>query len=151
MRIFAFFFVFFLMTTTGFAFLGHNDSAKVELLAQVEHQGSMVKLTVIGRTQPGFHVYSVKPQGEFGPKPTRLIIDQPQLKTMGPIEESKPMLMVDQAIGESLLVHQGEFWVAQTFAPTQGKRFIQGYLFYQLCDNLICLTPVKQPFEARLP
>jgi len=146
------FFFFFILILAG-STVGHSSGFagdSLELIADAKRQGEQIVLTVTGRTAPKFHLYSVHPQGEFGPKPTRLILEQPEFQAVGTLKESQPKLMLDQALGDNYLIHQGEFWVAQVYKSKPFTGAIRGYLFYQLCDNLICLTPVKQPFEAKI-
>jgi len=139
-----------LLLTCNTGYAKSFNAPQLELIADAKRQGEQVILTITGRTAQSFHLYSVVPQGEFGPKPTRLILKPSDLHRFGELSESKPKLMFDQALGESYLIHQGDFWVSQTFDKKASTEVIQGYLFYQLCDNLICLTPIKQPFEARI-
>lgn len=136
-------------------FLGRTvyDSApQVEVLPQATPTPQGFKLTLTVRLEHKFHLYSVKPQGKFGPKPTALVIQTSGLEPVGDLGESPPVLMVDQALGLSLWVHQKEFWVVQEFRNTaRAKGPIQGYLFYQLCDNLVCLNPAQSSFELKIP
>ena len=59
-----------------------NLEPKLEILAEAESQpGGQIFLKVIGRLEPGFHLYSIKTQK--GPKPTRLEIETPGIRALG--------------------------------------------------------------------
>ncbi|OGH02388.1 MAG: hypothetical protein A2600_06465 [Candidatus Lambdaproteobacteria bacterium RIFOXYD1_FULL_56_27] len=130
----------------------YNSAPEIVALAQATPTPQGFKLTLTVRLEPKFHLYSVKPQGKFGPKPTALVVQTSGLEPVGALGESPPLLKVDSALGLSLWVHEKEFWVAQEFKnPGKLKGPIRGYLFYQLCDNLVCLNPAQSSFELKIP
>ncbi|MDT8447140.1 MAG: protein-disulfide reductase DsbD family protein [bacterium] len=132
--------------------VGLLPEPKIELLATLSQTNGQWLLHLDGRIPPGFHLYSIKAQGDLGPKPTQLILVEPKLTPIGPLVESEPQLIEDLALDERLWVHQGDFFIEQRYQkPVNGALPVRGFLLFQVCDNLICLNPIKQPFSARLP
>lgn len=130
---------------------GSRDAPEVQLLATLYVESDRLRLHVDGRVPPGYHLYSVRPQGPFGPQPSRLELTHPALLPVGEARESKPSLIEDKALDERLWVHQGDFWIEQDYIkPLKTTKEVRGFLLYQVCDNLICLNPVKQHFLAAI-
>ena len=127
-----------------------NLEPKIELLASAKRASNGgLKIHLIGRIEPGFHLYSVSPQE--GPKPTRLELVEPKLKPQGPASESKPKLKLDQALDLKLLVHENQFEISRIYRGNPGPGSeVRGFLFFQLCDNLICLNPQKKYFSSQV-
>lgn len=130
---------------------GGAPKVEVQLLATAFFEAGRLRLHLDGRVPEGYHLYSVAPQGPFGPQPTKLELTEPDLISLGELRESEPELIEDQALDERLWVHRGDFWVERDYRlPTETPKQVRGFLLYQVCDNLICLNPVKQPFLAAI-
>jgi len=116
--------------------------------------GQNITLSVIGRVAPGMHLYSVFPQGRFGPIQTKVEVERPGLIEREEITESKPKKILDQAFDLSLEVHENDFWIKKGYQVPpdmkKGDYQLEGYLSYQICDNKICSLPQKKKFGGIL-
>ena len=119
------------------------------------YKNSQILLTVYGIIDEGFHVYSVLPQGDFAPEPTQLILESEVLSLTGPLQESMPQTIIDDAFSLPLKVHKNEFWLKQKCSVAkdvkQGIHNIRGYIQYQVCNNRICSLPLRIYFQEKLP
>ena len=52
--------------------------------------GEHVRLLVTGRISEGWYTYSVVPQGDFAPPPTKLTLSNPPFEVIGPVYEINP-------------------------------------------------------------
>ncbi|MGK5092056.1 protein-disulfide reductase DsbD domain-containing protein [Deltaproteobacteria bacterium TL4] len=116
--------------------------------------GQVAVLTLRGTIADGWHIYSVQKQGEDGPSPTSLTFESGVYQTDGPLRESSPQDMRDEALGLKLAVHQGAFILTQQFRivpeTKKGVHDFHGQLNYQICDNNICAPLQQQQFSAPL-
>ncbi len=116
--------------------------------------GAETTLRVYVTPAPGWHLYSVAPQGEWGPEPTRLVLQTPWLAPSGPLQETPPQTVADAAYQLDLLAHAQPFELTQTVqlhpdAP-QGEQTAFGQLVYQACNQQICLPPQTQDVVVAL-
>lgn len=113
----------------------------------------VVTLIIRGFMEPGWHIYSVKPQNEYGPEPTWLSF-QTLHQTVGDLEENPPLVVDDQALGLRLAVHKESFVFKQSFKiaadALPALETFEGTLHYQICDNNICAPLQSQPFSTPL-
>ncbi len=116
--------------------------------------GEEITLTILGRTEPDYHIYSVFSQGDFSPEPTRIVIESEFLEASSKVSESSPLLIIDKSFDQSLHVHKNDFWLKQKFIlksnPLNREFHVRGYLLYQICDNRICSLPRKKAFRTIL-
>jgi hypothetical protein len=130
----------------------------LSIFAEFSHKQSATKteiiLTIHGRVDEGFHVYSIHPQGDFAPDPTQLILESKILNLTGALKESKPQTIIDDAFRLPLKVHKNEFWLRQKCSIAkdvkQGLHNIRGYIQYQVCNNRICSLPLRKHFQEKV-
>ncbi len=112
-----------------------------------------IMLSIFGRIEPNYHIYSIHKQGEFSPEPTKLKLHS-LLTKESDLTESSPILIIDEAYGQSLKVHKNDFWLKCRYSlsekMTSGTHLISGVIQYQICDNNICSLPLEKVFEAQL-
>ena len=120
----------------------------------VVEPGQMLIFNFYGRVAEGMHIYSIYSQGDFGPEPTEIIIETPDLIQVNKMSESKTHKIVDEAFGVLLNVHQNDFWIRQKYKmPNSFKKGVYevgGFIKYQVCDNLICSIPIKKRFTTTI-
>lgn len=107
--------------------------------------GARFEVTLAGKIQPGWHIYSLKPISE-GPTPTRIWISDGQpFLTTGAIKSSAPMLVLDPSFNMEVETYEGEvsFGVQVRVAGSldPGSQVLVVNVSYQACDNKICLPP----------
>ena len=116
--------------------------------------GETTTLTILGRVGERLHIYSVFPQGEFTPKPTKVLLETRWLSKIHATTESEPTNIYDQAFDLSLKIHKNDFWISNKYILSNvaysGKKVVDGYLIYQICDNRICSLPTKSYFKATI-
>ncbi len=116
--------------------------------------GETVTLILRGFLEWGWHIYSVVPQGEEAPQPTAITYDTPTYEVIDGLEESKPQVIQDEALGLTLAVHQNEFVFRQKLKLSSevpaGPQDLFGTLHYQICDNNICAPLQHQTFFTPL-
>ena len=125
-----------------------------ELIAESVSAGNYLKLKIWGRLLKGHHIYSITPQGEFTPDPTKLLILKKGFLPISDLIESEPAVIEDRAFDLALKVHKNDFWLEQSFEVVEGVdhrlRKVKGVLLYQVCDNLICSLPLEKEFSAAI-
>lgn len=143
---------------SGNLHLNRNNSAAdpvIQIMAELDpvriSPGGRLTLRLIGRVNPGNHLYSIKSQGEFAPKPTRLIVTSDFLTPVSETTESEPILIIDNAFEMPLQVHNNDFWISRQYRVSSrlkpGSYPIRGYLLYQICSHRICSLPLKSRFN----
>jgi hypothetical protein len=132
-----------------------NRYPDLEILAEVTpnalRPGDQLTLKIWGRIGNGFHIYSVIPQGEFGPEPTYLFLENRFLKADSDLQESVTIIVNDEAFGTPLKVHKHDFQLQQSFIVgvelPKGPHLIKGSVLYQICDKKICSFPINKDFQ----
>ncbi len=115
-------------------------------------EGENLRLVVKARIKPGWHIYSVIPQGEDAPPPTKIDYRILPFEFDGPLYETKPVKRFDSAIGLTLAYHEQQavfyqnFWVPDV---DLGPWDLEIIIVYQACDARICLPPVEE--TLRIP
>jgi len=135
-----------------------NPTESIELLVEWQPQalqgGAETELVLLGRVAAGRHLYSVHDQGEFGPDPTRLLLESDLLEPVSELTESAPITKYDQAFEVPLRVHQNDFRLRRRFRlgnkVQPGLYPISGHLLFQLCSDRICSLPLKKAFQVEL-
>ncbi len=131
-----------------------TDLPKLEIQAvlvpEIITPGAETELQVQVFIPAGWHIYSIKPAGEFGPEPTTLTILSGHA-IVTPLEESSPIRFYDEAFAQELSVHQYglELRLRIRIAPDHppGYDELRAQLAYQVCDNRIC-APLQTEFLA---
>jgi len=131
-----------------------TDLPKLEIQAvlvpEIITPGAETELQVQVFIPAGWHIYSIKPAGEFGPEPTTLtILSGHAIAT--PLQESSPIRLYDEAFAQELSVHQHglELRLRIRIAPDHPSGYdeLRAQLDYQVCDNRIC-APLQTEFLA---
>lgn len=132
----------------------HNVSIIAEINPVAVFQGGWLTVKIFGRIDRGYHLYSVRQQGDFSPNPTKIIIIDPLLTATSGVDESATLLIHDEAFDEPLRVHKNDFWISQRYQLDEqtkpGIYHLTGYLIYQICDNRICSLPLKIHFRDKI-
>ena len=131
-----------------------TDLPKLEIQAvlvpEIIAPGAETELQVQVFIPAGWHIYSIKPAGEFGPEPTSLTILSGHA-IVTPLEESPPIRFYDEAFAQELSVHQYglELRLRIRIAPDHPSGYdeLRAQLAYQVCDNRIC-APLQTEFLA---
>ena len=115
-----------------------------------------LEVTVFGRLPEASYLYSTEHQGESGPIPSSVELENPLFSKTGAAEESETVGIADGTFGRPLKVHRKEFQIRQRFKaerlpnPAGGILAIGGYLLYQQCTEKICSLPTKSAFDLLL-
>lgn len=116
--------------------------------------GETFRLKLWGRVAEGYHIYSIKSQGQFAPEPTQMIVASESISAASPLNESDTVIVYDEAFKEQLRVHKHDFWLEQIFRvsmPAKGGSYeVKGDLIYQLCSQRVCSLPLSKPFLTKL-
>ena len=123
---------------------------QVVFVPEIITPGAETELQVQVFIPVGWHIYSIKPAGEFGPEPTTLTILSGHA-IVTPLQESSPIRFYDEAFGQELSVHQYglELRLRIRVAPDHPSGYdeLRAQLAYQVCDNRIC-APLQTEFLA---
>ena len=123
---------------------------QVVFVPEIITPGAETELQVQVFIPAGWHIYSIKPAGEFGPEPTSLTILSGHA-IVTPLEESPPIRFYDEAFAQELSVHEYglELRLRIRIAPDHPSGYdeLRAQLAYQVCDNRIC-APLQTEFLA---
>ena len=123
---------------------------QVVLMPEIIAPGAETELQIQVFIPVGWHIYSIKPAGEFGPEPTTLTILSGHT-IVTPLQESSPTRFYDEAFAQELSVHQYglELRLRIRIAPDHPSGYdeLRAQLAYQVCDNRIC-APLQTEFLA---
>lgn len=136
----------------------NTPDVSVPVFAEISHgtlsAGSQFTIRIVGRIDSDSHLYSVKPQGEFAPKPTELVVTNGFLSAVSSASESPTVLVIDDAFDIPLKVHKNDFWISRRYLVKQdtkpGLYRVEGFLRYQICSFRICSLPLKSHFEEKI-
>jgi hypothetical protein len=114
--------------------------------------GNETELVIYGRVAPQQHIYSIRPQGEFGPEPTAVVIEGTLLEPVSEPMESEPIRLYDGAFDTPLWVHRDRFEIRRRYRLSgpipPGEYRVYGTLQYQICSDRMCSLPLKTPFST---
>jgi thiol:disulfide interchange protein DsbD len=114
--------------------------------------GSRVMLKLVATTQPGWHLYSLKPIPE-GPIPTRIWIAEGQpFSLASSVQAPEPTAMQDPALGMEVEFYEGEtpFTLPVKVATgVAGPQTLTVSASYQSCNDKLCLPP--KTIKVQLP
>jgi hypothetical protein len=130
-------------------------SQKLRVYIELSHDairvGKVLVLKLVGRIEEGHHIYSMFPQGEFAPEPTRIVIENSMLTSLGKPSESTPKIKIDEAFEQTLKVHENDFWMKEIYLVNDVGRYgvqrINGRVEYQVCTNKICSFLLVKEFN----
>ena len=117
--------------------------------------GSIVELSIRGKIEQGWHIYSTQTGGDLQSLATKItyspsLVHLPQSRLL----ESKPITYFDEVIDLTLQVHQHQFVLTQRFKIADfaqvGVQDLSGNLEYFICDNHICSPQQQLEFIAPL-
>lgn len=141
---------------------GFGPDSTLEKLAEFELQiapervrpGEHIRLITTARIKNGWHIYSVQPQGEFGPAPTEVATQAPGLELTGPPYETNPTHQRDLAFGLDLWFHAAaaRFYQNATVPQraTEASLTVQQRVKYQTCNDRFCTPPRTDTLAATL-
>lgn len=116
--------------------------------------GENLRVIISGKIAEGWYTYSLLPQGEFAPPPTRLKMIAGDLQVMGPWYETNPVIKKDKVFNIPLAFHPKAVRFYQNLRVPQdqapGDIEISRLLQYQVCNNSFCTPPQKELLTARL-
>ncbi len=116
--------------------------------------GGLLTIRIVGRIEQDSHLYSIRPQGEFAPDPTKLIVTAGFLSPVSSTDESSTNLVIDDAFDLPLQVHKKDFWISRQYIVNKktkpGSYHVAGYLLYQICSQRICSLPLKSRFNEKI-
>ncbi len=141
---------------------GFQPDATLERLVELEahilpesaRPGEHVRLVTTAKVRKGWHIYSVQPQGEFGPQPTLLTTHAPGLDLAGPIYETNPAHQRDPAFGLDLWFHSRAARFYQNMripaGAAAGSVNVEQQVKYQTCNDRFCTPPRTVSLTAPL-
>ncbi|HEX7926118.1 MAG TPA: protein-disulfide reductase DsbD N-terminal domain-containing protein, partial [bacterium] len=116
--------------------------------------GENVRMLVTVKIAKGWHIYSLMPQGEFGPPPTKLTLEPGALKIVAPPYETNPEEQRDVVFDMNLAFHPDAARFYQNLQVPQDAAAatvpVRGELRYQVCNDRLCTPPRKEPLAAAL-
>ena len=116
--------------------------------------GQTFLLHVLVQLEKGWHIYSIRPQDENKMLATRLELKQNVFQADGDWSESKPRIILDQALKKVVKTHAraAEFTrsyrVPENIQP--GIFPVSGVIIYRACDNKVCTLPKEISFATRV-
>tara|TARA_Y100000588_G_scaffold99220_1_gene107790 strand:- start:1918 stop:2433 length:516 start_codon:yes stop_codon:yes gene_type:complete len=116
--------------------------------------GDEFKFYVSIIVKTGWHIYSLSPLEGNELLRTQIFINENVFRKKGAWEESKPVLIQDEAVGRMVNGHKGNVEFSRTYlVPAEveaDKHSINGKLIFRACDNNICTLPQEIPFHASI-
>lgn len=106
--------------------------------------GEIFEVTVQASIDGNWHLYSIANDPDAGPYPTQFSSTNPKMAIAGDIAESEPSIEMDPNFNAKLGWHTGEatFTIPVAFREnTEGNSVIDLEVFYQVCDDKVCLPP----------
>jgi len=116
--------------------------------------GENVRLIITANIARGWYTYSVVPQGDMAPPPTKMTLDDTPLEVLGPVYETNPKVEDDKVFGIPLAYHPTTARFYQNLRVPEGvslqEATISGKLKYQVCNSTFCTPPRNEPVTAVL-
>ena len=129
-------------------------SFEAAVMPRAARPGEHVRLLITAAMAPGWYIYSVVPQGELAPPPTRITTDPAGLASEGPVYETNPTQKVDKVFGLPLAFHPAAARFYQNLRVPDdaepGRRTVSTTVRYQTCNDRICLPPRDETLQAAL-
>lgn len=127
---------------------------EADISPRAARPGEHVRLLITAAMAPGWYIYSVVPQGELAPPPTRITTDPAGLAPEGPVYETNPTQKVDKVFGLPLAFHPRAARFYQNLRVPDdagpGRRTVSTTVRYQTCNDRICLPPRNETLQAAL-
>lgn len=111
--------------------------------------GAEVKIPLVVRVRPGYHINSDKPREEYL-IPTTVTWEVPALKLEG-VDFPEAEVVTYSFSDQPLSVFSGEIVITSRFrvpAKAPALKEIRGTLRYQACNDKSCLAPTNVDFAA---
>ncbi len=153
---------FVIAASPAWAQFGFGGVEPVTLRAVWNHDaarpGGQRVLAIVVDMQPKWHINpdpaQTRPVGDFHPLSTTVTPQPADGLTFGPVQFPEPhAVQVDYASGD-LLAFKGQtiFYLPVDVAPdaAAGQRSVKVDVFYQACDDRVCLAPQTVTLEASL-
>ena len=116
--------------------------------------GEHVRLVITARIAEGWYTYSVVPQGDMAPPPTKVTLDEFGLQPLGPIYETNPIQKTDKVFNLPLAFHMPAARFYQNFQVPEdtpsGNLPMEGKIRFQVCNNELCTPPQTQKLRAAM-
>lgn len=128
-------------------------SARTVLATDAVHPGTTVKVAVLARVEPGYHINAHKPSLDYLIPTQVTFADSPSFKlekVVYPRGKMKKFVFLDSPI----LVYEGDIRlgailrVGHSLKP--GTYPLQGKFAYQACNDHACLPPTSVSFETQV-
>ncbi len=144
------------------SFLAFQDEAQdfpeLQIYAEFDHAkvrpGADVTLQVRCFIPEGWHIYSIILQDFGGPLPTRMEASSAAHRPHGELRENQPVKEWDEALERLVELHRGQLLLEQDYQipeeTPEGIKDLEGTLFYQSCNNRVCIPLRRQIFSAPL-
>ena len=144
------------------SFLAFQDEAQdfpeLRIYAEFDHArarpGADVTLQVRCFIPEGWHIYSIMPQDSGGPLPTRMEASSAAHRPHGELRENQPVKEWDEALERLVELHRGQLLLEQDYQipeeTPEGIKDLEGALFFQSCNNRVCVPLRRQIFSAPL-
>jgi thiol:disulfide interchange protein DsbD len=115
--------------------------------------GEVFEVELTADIEPNWHLYSINVAEDAGPFPTRISAGSANVLIGGEITESDPEIIFDPNFEAEVGWHSNQaiFQIPVALHPDlQGETYFELELFYQVCDDKICLAPKKKLVEASI-
>ena len=122
---------------------------QVELQQDSPRAGEAVRLVVTVELEDKWHIYSVLPQSEDAPPPTRITFENNPFTLDGPFYETKAVVKNDAAIGLVLAFHEEKanfYHNLKVPESLSGQGKLEFDIWFQACNDRICLPPKAKRF-----
>ncbi|MBC6995672.1 cytochrome c biogenesis protein CcdA [Neolewinella lacunae] len=111
------------------------------------------RLRMTGNMREGWTMYSKDVDPDPGAIPTEFFVKTTDgVTTLGPVEEISATLKVkyDKVWGADMAKIEGGNVVYQQTVALNGAKMLEGYVYYQTCDDEMCFPPKEVPFTLDL-
>ncbi|MBI4389623.1 MAG: hypothetical protein HY580_05530 [Nitrospinae bacterium] len=127
-------------------------AAKAVSEPETARAGESFKIRVAVTIPQGWHIYSMRLEGEDSRLATRIELKPDAFPPVTEWEESAPVLAMDGVSRKVLKTHSGFAEFSRTLrAPEDlapGEYPVSGAVEYSACDNKICAMPKKSSFKT---
>lgn len=139
-------------------FQSRNETIGVEVVAVADPDlvkpGKKFHLRLRVTIPEGWHIYSLKLEGEDAALATAIRFEENIFPLVGKWEETEPRIEMDGVLQKVIKSHSryAEFNIQQKVpAKTKpGVYPLSGKVVYHACDNKVCTLPKELPFKAQI-
>jgi DsbC/DsbD-like thiol-disulfide interchange protein len=139
-------------------FQPRNETLGVEVVAVADPEqikpGEKFQLRLRMTIPEGWHIYSLKLEGEDAALATAIRFEENIFPILGKWEETEPRMEMDEVLQKATKSHSryAEFNVQQKIPKNTkpGTYPLAGTVVYHACDNKICTLPKELPFKTQV-